>query len=112
MTNYNKHEQAETRRLGGKTHKNSGRGQVKGDASWRDFIVDYKFSNRSVTVNQEMWAKIVTDAMKTDRSKSPLLVLVIGEGSHKIRLGVLELSVLEELTSENQDGIIVQTKEE
>lgn len=93
----NKTEAAELRRMGAKVHKNSGRGQVKADGSIDSFIIDVKESNKTFTLSQDVWAKICTDAMKVDRSKSPMLQLVIGEGANKIRLSVLEWSILEDL---------------
>lgn len=78
--------------------KNSGRGQYqKGDAKWRNFVVDYKETAKSVSVNKEMWAKICTDTFRVDRNMHPLLKLIIGEGSSKVRLAVIEWEVLEEL---------------
>lgn len=93
----NKTEAAELRRMGAKVHKNSGRGQVKADGNNSEFVIDVKEANKTFTLSQDVWAKICTDAMKVDRNKSPLLQLVIGEGSQKIRLSVIEWSILEEL---------------
>ena len=45
-------EASEAKRMGASLHKNSGRGTKKGDASWEDYVVDYKeFSNISVMQN-------------------------------------------------------------
>jgi hypothetical protein len=44
-----------------------------------------------------MWAKICTDTFRVDRSMHPLLKLIIGEGSSKVRLAVIEWDILEEL---------------
>lgn len=93
----NKTEAAELRRMGAKVHKNSGRGMIKGDGSLDEFVVDVKEANKTFTLSQDVWAKICTDAMKVDRNKSPMLQLVIGEGSRKVRLSVVEWSVQEEL---------------
>lgn len=93
----NKTEAAELRRMGAKVHKNSGRGQVKADGNTETFVVDVKEANKTFTLSQDVWAKICTDAMKVDRSKSPMLQLVIGEGPNKIRLSVLEWAILEDL---------------
>jgi hypothetical protein len=86
--------------------KNSGRGQVKGDATWKDFVVDYKEYGKSFSINQDAWAKICTDAMKNDRNKSPLLKLIIGTGQKKVRLAVIEFAVLEDMVErlEQLDG--------
>lgn len=88
-------ERGESRRIGAKQIKNSGRGQKKGDASWHNFIVDFKEYPKGITVNQEIWAKAVTDAMKSNGD--PALILVLGEGNRKTRLAVIELSLLEQM---------------
>jgi hypothetical protein len=99
-------EKSESRRDGARLVKNSGRGQVKGDATWKDFVVDYKEYGKSFSINQDAWAKICTDAMKNDRNKSPLLKLIIGTGQKKVRLAVIEFAVLEDMVErlEQLDG--------
>ena len=93
----NKTEAAELRRMGAKIHKNSGRGQVKGDGSTDEFVIDVKEANKTFTLSQDVWAKICTDAMKVNKAKSPMLQLVIGEGTSKVRLSVVEWSIQEDL---------------
>jgi hypothetical protein len=93
----NKTEAAELRRMGAKVHKNSGRGMIKGDGSTDEFVIDVKEANKTFTLSQDVWAKICTDAMKVDKNKSPMLQLVIGEGTRKVRLSVVECSIQEEL---------------
>ena len=39
-------EKNESKRIGAKQHKNSGRNTQKGDATWRDFVVDFKAGNK------------------------------------------------------------------
>ena len=91
-------ERSEAKRDGAKQQKNSGRGDYqKGDALWNDFVVDYKETSKSVTVSKEMWAKICTDTFKVSRDKYPVLKLIIGEGNSKIRLAVIEWSLLEQI---------------
>jgi len=34
-------EKSESKRIGAKQHKNSGRNTQKGDASWKNFVVDF-----------------------------------------------------------------------
>lgn len=93
-------EKSESKRLGAKQHKNSGRGMKKGDATWNNFTVDFKEVSKSFTINQDVWAKAVTDAIKN--GNDPALFLVIGNGNNKVRLAVIELSILEDIV----DGII------
>jgi hypothetical protein len=83
--------------MGAKVHKNSGRGMVKGDGSLDEFVVDVKEYNKSFTISVDAWAKICTDTMKVDRSKSPMLQLVLRDGDRTIRLCVVEWSIEEDL---------------
>jgi outer membrane phospholipase A len=88
-------EKSESKRIGAKQHKNSGRNIQKGDASWKNFVVDFKEVGKSFTLNKEVWAKATTDAMKN--SKDPAIVVVMGEGNSKVRLAIIEMSILEQL---------------
>lgn len=88
-------ERSEIRRLSAKAVKNSGRGIKKGDAVWERFTVDFKEYPKGFTVNQENWAKASTDALKN--KNDPAIIAVLGEGNHKTRLAIIELSILEQL---------------
>lgn len=88
-------ERGESKRLGAKQHKNSGRNTKKGDATWENFTVDFKEYPKGFTVNQDNWAKAVTDAMRNNND--PAIVVVLGEGNIKTRLAIIELSLLEQL---------------
>lgn len=90
-------EKSEIKKIGAMAHKNSGRGNKKGDATWESFVIDIKEAKKSFTLNEKVWAKITTDAIKSGINKSPALVVVLGEGPKKIRLVVAEFSVIEEL---------------
>lgn len=96
-------ERGEAKRIGAKLHKNSGRNQKKGDATWNNYVVDIKEYSKSFSISQDVWAKVVTDQMKVDREKSPALILVLGEGNRKTRLAVIELSELERLINNDND---------
>jgi hypothetical protein len=90
-------ERGEAKRDNAKQQKNSGRGSYqKGDAKWKSFVVDYKESKSSFNLNKDVWAKICTDTFKVSRDMYPALKIIIGEDS-KVRLGIIEWSVLEEL---------------
>ena len=99
-------ERAEVKRDGAKAQKNSGRGDYqKGDAQWKKFLVDYKETGKSFTLNKDNWAKICTDTFKVNRDMHPALKIIIGAES-KVRLGIIEWSILEELIQfyeENHD---------
>jgi hypothetical protein len=90
-------EKNEGKRSGAKLHKNSGRNTKKGDASWRNFVVDFKEVGKSFTLNKDVWAKAVTDALRSNAD--PAIVVVIGE-TQKTRLAVIELSLLEQILEE------------
>lgn len=106
MVDYNKREKAEAKRMGAELHKNSGRGKVKkGDGNWRRFIVDWKFAAKSFTLNKDVWAKVVTDTLKSDREKNPALIVVLGEGNETVRLVIIEQEVLEELDRDSPDVV-------
>lgn len=91
-------ERSESKRIGAKQHKNSGRNTKKGDATWNNFTVDFKEVGKSFTLNKDVWAKATTDAIKNNND--PAIVVVIGEGNQKTRLAVIELDVLEQLMEE------------
>jgi hypothetical protein len=88
-------ERSESKRIGAKQHKNSGRNTKKGDATWENFTVDFKEYPKGFTVNQDNWAKAVTDAIRN--GNDPAIVVVLGEGNRKTRLAIVELSLLEQL---------------
>jgi hypothetical protein len=93
-------ERGESKRIGAKQHKNSGRNTQKGDATWRQFVVDFKECSKSFTLNQDVWAKAVTDSVTAGRDKSPAIIVVLGEGAKKVRLAIIEMDLLEQLTEE------------
>jgi hypothetical protein len=95
-------EKAELKRIGAKIHKNSGRGMVKADGSTDDFVIDVKEYSKSYSVSESSWAKIVLDTMKVDRKKNPALMVVLGSGSKKIRLAIIEWEVFEQLRENNE----------
>ncbi len=92
-------ERSESKRIGAKQHKNSGRNTHKGDATWKNFTVDFKEVGKSFTLNQKVWAKAVTDAIKNNND--PAIIVVIGEGTNKVRLAITELAILEQFV----DGV-------
>lgn len=106
VVDYNRLEKSESKRIGAKPHKNSGRGKIqKGDASLDRYVVDFKFVSKSFSINRDVWAKICTDTLKTDPEKSPVLMIVLGD-THKTRLAIIEWNEFEELREirEKSDG--------
>jgi outer membrane phospholipase A len=92
-------ERGESKRIGAKQHKNSGRNTQKGDASWNNFVIDFKEYPNGIRIDKAVWAKATTDAIKN--GKDPAIVVVLGEGNQKIRLAIIEMSILEQLV----DGV-------
>lgn len=91
-------EKGEAKRDGARQQKNSGRGKIqKGDSTWNGFVVDYKEYSKSISISEEIWAKICTDTFKVSRSYHPLLKLILGEGARKTRLAVVEWALFEEM---------------
>ena len=98
-------ERGEAKRDGAKQQKNSGRGDYqKGDAQWHDFVVDYKEYEKSISISQNIWAKICTDTFKVSRDKYPVLKLILGETS-KTRLAVIEWALFEEMVEAWQKNL-------
>ena len=99
-------ERSEVKRDNAKAQKNSGRGDYqKGDAQWKNFLVDYKEASKSFNLNKDVWSKICTDTFKVNRNMHPALKIILGVES-KVRLGIIEWAILEELITfweENHD---------
>lgn len=93
-------EKSESNRIGAKQHKNSGRNTKKGDASWENFVIDFKEYPKGIRIDKDIWAKAVTDAIKSN--KDPAIVIVLGEGNQKIRLAVVEFEILQQLVDGNK----------
>lgn len=92
-------EKSESKRINAKQHKNSGRNTKKGDATWQNFTVDFKEYPKGFTVNQDNWAKAVTDAIRN--GNDPAIFVVLGEGNKKTRLAIIELELLQQMV----DGV-------
>jgi outer membrane phospholipase A len=88
-------EKNEIKKINAKAHKNSGRGNKKGDATWKNFTVDFKEVEKSFTINKTVWAKAVTDAIKNNND--PMIITVLGKDSVKTRLAIIEFSLLEDI---------------
>ena len=88
--------------MGARPHKNSGRGSVqKGDATWKNFTVDYKHVGKSFTINKDVWAKACTDAIKN--GGDPAIIVVLGQADEpKTRLAIIELGILEQLLEDKE----------
>ena len=93
-------ERSEIKRDGAKGQKNSGRGDYqKGDSQWKDFVVDYKEYEKSISLSKDMWSKICTDTFKVSRDKHPALKIILGKDNSKTRLAVIEWALFEQMVS-------------
>jgi hypothetical protein len=93
-------EKSEAKRAGHKLQPNSGRGKIaKGDATSDVFVIDYKEASKSFTMSRSVWAKVCTDAYKVDKDKHPQIRVIFGDGPSKVRLSVVESSLLDEMES-------------
>lgn len=93
-------ERGESKRIGAKQHKNSGRNTKKGDATWKNFTVDFKESSKSFTLNEDVWAKAVTDAIKNNND--PMILVVLGQDGRKTRIAMIEFDLLEQIIGEER----------
>jgi hypothetical protein len=93
----NKSEQRIIKSIGGTPIKNSGRGSVKGDGTWEEFVVDVKETEKTFTISKQTWGKVCSDAL-THREKDPMLLVVLDGNT---RLAVIEFEVLERLMEWN-----------
>jgi outer membrane phospholipase A len=88
-------ERSESKRIGAKQHKNSGRNNKKGDATWNNFTVDFKENSKSFTLNKDVWAKATTDAIKN--GNDPAIIVVLGDSGIRTRLAIIEVGILENM---------------
>lgn len=92
-------ELGEIARDGAKPQKNSGRGEYqKGDATLGIWLIDYKEYTESFSVSRKNWAKLRSDAFRSQQ-KQPAFKLVLGdaESKSKLRLWVIEDSMFHEM---------------
>ena len=92
-------EKNEIQRMGGKAQKNSGRGILqKGDALLPPFCVDIKEYDESFSVSRTNWAKLSSDAWKSDNSV-PAFLLSLGskDSTTRLRLWVIPDSMFHEM---------------
>ena len=93
-------ERGEASRINARLHKNSGRNYTKGDATWNQYVLDFKEFTKSFSITQNVWAKVVTDTLKVDRQKSPAICLVL---DGKTRLAIIEWSEFERLVENDNN---------
>ncbi len=77
---YNRMERKEAAKDGASLVSNSGRGWDKGDATWNEFLVDYKFNAKSFTLNLKNWLKHKKDSWGSD-NKEPMVIVKFEDGT-------------------------------
>ena len=90
-------EATEIHKIGAQPVKNSGRNHYKGDFQLGRFIGDVKEAAKSFTLNEKVWAKLVTDSLTYSGTRFPVLLVVLGG---KTRLAVIEWGLFEEMRAE------------
>jgi hypothetical protein len=85
-------EKGEIERDGAVAQKNSGRGMYqKGDATLGIWLIDYKEYDESFSVSRKNWAKLQSDAFRSQQ-RMPAFKLVLGTKDNprdKLRLWVI-----------------------
>lgn len=85
-------EKREIERMGGRPQRNSGRGILeKGDATLGPFLVDVKEYDESFSVSRANWAKLQSDAFRSQQ-RQPMFWLALGDKESKTKLRVVVLS--------------------
>jgi hypothetical protein len=92
-------EKSEAKRDGAKPVKNSGRGFRKGDASFHEFLLDYKHNGSTFTLTRNAWIKMRKDAWNT-AYKHPCISVVLGEDSD-VKVAIIEWHVFKELIKDS-----------
>jgi len=64
-------------------------------------VLDFKEFTKSFSITQNVWAKVVTDTLKVDRSKSPVISLIL---DGKTRLAIIEWSEFERLVDNDESN--------
>lgn len=81
---YNKMEKRAAKQDGARLVKNSGRGHHKGDASFPEYLVDYKFNAKSFTLTLGNWTEHCQNAWK-ENHRSPLIGIQF-DGRYKVAI--------------------------
>lgn len=98
MPDYSLIEKQELKRIGAKPQPNSGRGKhKKADGIWHNFVVDVKYTERSLTLNEKVWSKVCSDAAQVNPMFSPMLLVNMSG----VRLAIIPLDELIDMVESN-----------
>lgn len=99
MSSDNHREKRQAKMDGATPVKNSGRGFKKGDAVWKNYLVDYKHNAKSFTLTNKAWAKHAKDAWN-DNHRTPMIKVIFEDGTEVAMIPWDMLKALEDVTSE------------
>ena len=100
-------ERGEAKRIGAKQHKNSGRNYTKGDASWNNYVLDFKeFTNSYVKVivrskTNPLWFDMFIENLEKNEVAD---IQVVDDHLH------LDLEDDEDIVNEAEDTITILKK--
>lgn len=99
MSSDNHREKRQAKKDGATPVRNSGRGFRKGDAVWRDYLVDYKHNAKSFSLSLKNWKKHSTDAWN-DSHKTAMIKVIFEDGTE---LAIIPWDVLDYLEKKNNE---------
>ena len=99
MSSDNHREKRQAKMDGATPVRNSGRGFHKGDAVWRDYLVDYKHNAKTFTLTNKSWAKHAKDAWN-EGHKIPMIKVIFEDGTEVAMVPWDTLVALEEENDE------------
>jgi hypothetical protein len=94
----NHREKRQAKKDGATPVRNSGRGFRKGDATWRNYLIDYKHNAKSFSLNLKGWQKHSIDAWN-EGHKIPMIKVIFED---KTELAIIPWDVLEYLEKKNE----------
>jgi hypothetical protein len=93
-------EKQEIKKDKAKAVKNSGRGFKKGDATFHEFVLDYKHNGASFTLTRKAWLKMRKDAWNSNY-KHACISVVLGEDSD-VKVAIIDWQVFKDLIEGSQ----------
>lgn len=99
MSSDNHREKRQAKMDGAVPVRNSGRGFRKGDAVWRDYLVDYKHNAKTFTLSNKAWAKHAKDAWN-ENHRIPMIKIIFEDGTELAVIPWDTLKALETIEDE------------
>jgi hypothetical protein len=95
----NHREKRQAKKDGATVVTNSGRGFRKGDAVWRNYLMDYKHNAKTFSLSLKNWRKHSIDAWN-EGHKIPMIKVIFEDGTE---LAIIPWDVLEFLEKKNNE---------